>query len=55
MWQPNQPNWHGKLVFCMDSLIKVSVGDGIAVLGGKLVKNCRVWNKAVGGGNLLKN
>ena len=26
-------------VFCMDTLIEISIGDGIAVLGGKLVKN----------------
>ena len=28
-----------KIVFCMDPLIEISVGDGIAILDGKLVKN----------------
>ena len=26
-------------VFCMDTLIEISVGDEIVILGGKLVKN----------------
>ena len=26
-------------IFCMNTLIEISVGDGIAILGGKLVKN----------------
>ena len=26
-------------IFCMNTLIEIIVGDGIAILGGKLVKN----------------
>ena len=44
-------------VFCKDTLIEISVGDEKSywVVNWSKINKRRVWNKAVGGGNLLEN